>query len=66
MSATNRVIWLTGHVCCSGTPKDVSNSSEFKSLYGQQISASLALYNHIHDHSHALDGTIESREKNSE
>ena len=66
MSATNRVICLNGHVCCSGTPKDVSNSSEFKSLYGQQISASLALYNHIHDHSHALDGTIESREKNSE
>lgn len=60
MSSTSHVICLNGHVCCCGTPKVVSTSSEFRDLYGSKISASLALYEHIHDHNHEADGTIKA------
>ena len=59
MSATTHVICLNGHICCSGTPRSVSTSLEFRSLYGSKISANLALYEHMHDHTHGPDGTIE-------
>ena len=59
MSATTHVICLNGHVCCSGTPRAVSTSSEFRDLYGSKISANLALYEHMHDHTHRTDGSIE-------
>ena len=63
MSTTTHVICLNGHICCSGTPKAVSISSEFRSLYGSKISANLALYEHMHDHTHGTDGSIEKLEK---
>jgi zinc transport system ATP-binding protein len=68
MSATTHVICLNGHICCSGTPRAVSTSSEFRSLYGSKISANLMLYEHMHDHTHGADGSIEhsaTLEKNS-
>ena len=63
MSATTHVICLNGHICCSGTPRAVSTSSEFRSLYGSKISANLALYEHMHDHTHGTDGSIEKLEE---
>lgn len=66
MSTTDRVICLNGHVCCSGTPKNVTASSEFKSLFGQRIASSLALYDHNHDHKHGLNGSVEDLSNNSE
>ena len=59
MSATTHVICLNRHICCSGSPKAVSTSAEFRSLYGSKISASLALYEHMHDHTHRSDGSVE-------
>ena len=59
MSATTHVICLNGHICCSGTPRAVSTSSEFQSLYGSKLSANLALYEHMHDHTHGTDGSVE-------
>ena len=59
MSATTHVICLNGHICCSGTPRAVSTSSEFRTLYGSKISANLAIYEHMHDHTHGTDGSIE-------
>ena len=58
MSATTHVICLNGHICCSGTPRAVSTSSEFRTLYGSKISANLAIYEHMHDHTHGTDGSI--------
>jgi len=66
MSATTHVICLNGHICCSGTPRAVSTSSEFRTLYGSKISANLAIYEHMHDHTHGTDGSIEKLEEIAE
>lgn len=61
MSATDRVICLNGHICCSGTPANVASSDEFKSLFGERAAAGLALYEHRHDHEHLPDGRIKHK-----
>ena len=59
MAATDRVLCLNGHVCCSGSPTAVAESPEFKSLFGLRGESNLALYTHDHDHKHMPDGQIE-------
>lgn len=58
MAATDRVICLNGHVCCSGTPRNVASSVEYKALFGSRATAGLAIYEHSHDHEHLPDGTV--------
>ncbi|MBO6522031.1 MAG: metal ABC transporter ATP-binding protein [Rhodospirillales bacterium] len=58
MAATDTVICLNGHVCCSGTPKTVTESPEYRSLFGARAAEALAIYHHHHDHSHLPDGTV--------
>jgi zinc transport system ATP-binding protein len=58
MAAADRVICLNGHVCCSGTPKVVASSAEYKALFGARASATLAVYEHQHDHTHLSDGSV--------
>ena len=58
MTATDHVVCLNGHVCCSGSPKDVARNNEYKSLFGEQASQTLSVYEHKHDHEHSNDGEI--------
>ncbi|MEM7462810.1 MAG: metal ABC transporter ATP-binding protein [Pseudomonadota bacterium] len=58
MAATDRVICLNGHVCCSGTPTTVASSSEYKALFGARATSGLAVYEHSHDHEHLADGRV--------
>lgn len=58
MAATDRVVCLNGHVCCSGTPKAVTSSDEYKSLFGARATSGLAIYEHSHDHEHLPDGRV--------
>jgi len=58
MSATDHVVCLNGHVCCSGTPSDVARNNEYKVLFGEQASQILSVYEHKHDHVHSNDGEI--------
>ena len=58
MSATDHVVCLNGHVCCSGTPSDVARNNEYKALFGEQASQTLSIYEHKHDHVHSNDGEI--------
>ena len=58
MSATDHVICLNGHVCCSGTPIDVAKNNEYKALFGEQASQILSRYEHRHDHIHTSEGEI--------
>ena len=58
MSATDYVVCLNGHICCSGTPKKVANSDQYRELFGDRASTMLSIYEHNHDHSHSTDGTI--------
>lgn len=57
MAATDEVVCLNQHVCCHGTPQQVSIDPEFVALFG----AKTALYTHHHDHEHGLhSGVVDS------
>ena len=58
MAATDRVICLNGHICCSGHPDHVSSSPEYEALFG------VAHYTHHHDHVHCSDGHIRHQDAN--
>ena len=58
MAATDRVICLNGHVCCQGSPVAVASSDEYRRLFGGHAAATLAVYEHHHDHTHLADGMV--------
>jgi zinc transport system ATP-binding protein len=62
MAATDYVVCLNGHVCCSGTPQVVAKNNEYQELFGDRASSILSLYAHKHDHTHSQDGTIKRKE----
>ena len=43
MSATDHVVCLNGHVCCSGTPIDVAKNNEYKALYSLFLATSIGV-----------------------
>jgi zinc transport system ATP-binding protein len=51
MAATDRVVCLNHHVCCSGNPEAVTRDPAYRALFGA-TSDSFAVYAHHHDHSH--------------
>ena len=61
MSATDHVVCLNVHVCCSGSPIDVAKNNEYKALFGDQASQILSRYEHKHDHVHSSDGSIKQK-----
>ena len=60
MAETDTVICLNGHVCCRGTPDSVARSPEYLKLFGSRAAATLAIYQHHHDHTHLPDGRVEA------
>ena len=60
MSATDHVICLNGHICCSGTPSTVVKNPAYIKLFGEHNAETLSYYQHHHDHSHNNDGSISS------
>ena len=58
MAATDKVICLNGHMCCQGTPRAVAESDAYQRLFGQRAAASMAIYEHNHDHTHLPDGRV--------
>jgi zinc transport system ATP-binding protein len=56
MAATDRVVCLNHHVCCSGRPEAVSRDPEYLALFGPDLARALAVYTHDHDHEHDLSG----------
>lgn len=58
MAATDKVICLNRHLCCSGSPESVSQSPEFAHLFGESLARELAVYHHHHDHEHSLHGEV--------
>lgn len=59
MAATDQVICLNHHICCSGRPDDVRAHPEYVALFGDQDFKGVGIYSHHHDHEHGLDGEIE-------
>ncbi|MEE8172294.1 MAG: zinc ABC transporter ATP-binding protein ZnuC [Alphaproteobacteria bacterium] len=58
MRATDRVLCLNGHICCSGAPEAVSAHPEYVALFGPRAAESVALYHHHHRHAHDLAGDV--------
>jgi zinc transport system ATP-binding protein len=58
MRATDRVLCLNRHLCCTGKPEQVSNHPAFIALFGTQAARDLAVYHHAHDHEHDLHGCV--------
>ncbi len=52
MAATDTVVCLNRHVCCTGHPRAVARDPRFVSLFGSHVADTLAVYRHAHDHSH--------------
>ncbi|MCY4420852.1 MAG: metal ABC transporter ATP-binding protein [Gammaproteobacteria bacterium] len=52
MAATDRVVCLNHHICCTGVPQEVVGHDEFQRLFGTRAGAVTALYQHSHDHVH--------------
>ena len=68
MAATDKVLCLNRHLCCSGKPHDVRQHPEFLALFGARAAAELAaselaIYQHHHDHEHGLHGEIKPADK---
>ena len=58
MAATDTVVCLNGHICCTGSPDSVARSPEYLELFGARAAATLAIYQHHHDHMHLPDGRV--------
>jgi len=57
MEATDQVLCLNTHICCTGHPEAVSKHPEYLKLFGTSLEG-IAVYTHQHDHSHDLSGDV--------
>lgn len=60
MAASDRVLCLNRHICCSGTPELVSSHPAYLELFGPQAVQHLAIY--AHDRSHRHDACADCKE----
>jgi len=58
MAATDRVVCMNRHVCCTGTPESIASEPAYRALFGGELSREFALYAHDHDHVHDLHGDV--------
>ncbi|MDP1716511.1 MAG: zinc ABC transporter ATP-binding protein ZnuC [Burkholderiales bacterium] len=58
MAATDTVLCLNNHLCCTGHPEVVSQHPEYLALFGPHDADALALYTHRHDHRHDGHGRV--------
>ncbi|MDY6815726.1 MAG: zinc ABC transporter ATP-binding protein ZnuC [Pseudomonadota bacterium] len=58
MAATDEVICLNQHICCSGFPADISHDPAFIETFGRSVAESVAVYHHQHNHRHNLHGDV--------
>jgi zinc transport system ATP-binding protein len=55
MAATDHVVCLNHHICCSGHPEAVTRDPAYRAMFGTAADA-LAIYAHHHDHTHGSHG----------
>ena len=58
MAATDEVLCINQHVCCSGHPDAVSQHPAYLDLFGAADAKTLAVYTHHHDHEHDMHGNV--------
>lgn len=64
MAATDHVLCLNTHICCTGHPEAVSRHPEYLKLFGGALEG-MAVYTHHHDHSHDLHGDVVPEQQNN-
>jgi zinc transport system ATP-binding protein len=52
MKSTEKVLCLNRHICCQGTPEDISKHPYYMDAFNKDALSTLALYSHQHDHVH--------------
>jgi len=57
MEATDRVLCLNRHICCTGHPDSISQHPEYLKLFGDALDG-FAVYTHHHDHEHDSHGNV--------
>lgn len=57
MEATDRVLCLNRHICCTGHPDAISQHPEYLRLFGEALDG-FAVYTHHHDHEHDSHGNV--------
>ena len=57
MAATDTVVCINRHVCCTGHPRAIVRDPAFVALFGLHVANTLAVREHSHDHHH--DGLAE-------
>lgn len=62
MAATDKVICLNGHICCSGHPHQVTKHPAYLKLFGQKFEE-LAIYKHQHDALNFKNSNVISHKK---
>lgn len=65
MAKTDNVICLQHHICCFGSPQDISQHPKYIALFGTHRQEGLAFYQHEHKHHHDLAGEPVSGEADS-
>ncbi len=64
MEATDHVLCLNSHICCTGHPEAVSQHPEYLKLFGTSLDG-MAVYTHNHDHTHEFaDECLEHKHDN--
>ncbi|MDQ2695888.1 MAG: zinc ABC transporter ATP-binding protein ZnuC [Pseudomonadota bacterium] len=58
MAATDWVLCLNRHVCCSGHPDSVARDPAYLQMFGHEAVRHLAIYHHHHNHRHDLHGQV--------
>lgn len=58
MAATDTVLCLNHHVCCTGRPEAVSRHPAYIELFGPEVARDFAVYTHDHDHAHEVSGEV--------
>lgn len=58
MAATDEVVCLNRHVCCTGHPEAVSRHPAYLELFGREALRGVAVYVHEHDHVHDPSGNV--------
>ena len=64
MAATDQVLCLNRHICCSGTPESVTNDPAFVELFGPAAVQYMAVYVHDQNHHHNHCETCDRRPAN--
>lgn len=56
MAASDEVVCLNHHICCSGSPQLVQQDPQYLDLFGGSPASAIAVYAHHHDHYHDVSG----------